>query len=118
NFQESPTPVVAYRTSPTNMGLALLANVAAHDLGYTGLLESLERVELTFDSMRKLERFRGHYVNWYDTRTLAPLSPRYVSTVDSGNLAGCLIALRQAMLEALERPLLRADVVDGLDDAA
>jgi cyclic beta-1,2-glucan synthetase len=118
NYQEKPSAVVAHRTSPTNMGLALLANVAASDLGYVGLLERTERVELTLGAMRKLERFRGHFLNWYDTKTLQPLSPQYVSTVDSGNLAGHLLALKQACVEAADRPLFGPEIVDGLRDAA
>jgi cyclic beta-1,2-glucan synthetase len=118
NFQETPAPAIAHRTSPTNMGLALLAHVAARDLGYLGLLESTERVELTFGTMRKLERLRGHFLNWYDTRTLLPLHPRYVSTVDSGNLAGHLITLKQACLESVDQELFTDEVVSGIDDVA
>ncbi len=117
NFQEDPGGVVAHRTSPTNIGLALLTNFAAHDLGYRGLLETVERVELTLDTMEKLERFHGHLYNWYDTATLAPLWPRYISSVDSGNLAGHLIALKQACVEAIERPLLGPEILSGLQDA-
>src|SRR5262249_53564443 len=91
NYQEDPIPVVAHRTSPTNIGLLLLGTVASHDLGYLSTLEFLEREELTFVTLGKLQRFRGHFLNWYDTRNLEPLLPQYVSTVDSGNLAGHLI---------------------------
>ena len=105
NFQETPAPIVAHRTSPTNIGLSLLANLAAHDFGYvtTGLL--LSRTRNTFETLQKLERYRGHFFNWYDTQTLQPLNPRYVSTVDSGNLAGHLLTLRQGLLE-LDRDVL------------
>src|SRR6266566_6150501 len=95
NFQEDPAPVLAHRTSPTNIGLLVLATVSAHDLGYIASLEFLERQELTFASLEKLGKFHGHFFNWYDTRTLQPLQPQYISTVDSGNLAGHAIALKQ-----------------------
>ena len=75
NFQEIPAPVVAHRTSPTNIGLALLASVAAKDFGYIGLLECTERTELTLATLRRLDRYHGHFYNWYDTTTLAPLHP-------------------------------------------
>ena len=116
NFQEDPSPVVARRTSPTNIGLALLAGVAARDLGYVGLLELVERTEFTFDSVHELERLNGHFLNWYDTATLEPLMPRYVSTVDSGNLAGHLLVLKQACLEAIDRPILSAGLLAGFAD--
>src|SRR5262249_53517646 len=79
NFQETPQPVVAHRTSPTNIGLALLATVAANDLGWAGRMDTLERLEATFASMNALDRFRGHFYNWYDTQSRKPLEPRYVS---------------------------------------
>ena len=96
NFQEDPTPVVAHRTSPTNLGLYLLSVVSARDSGGSGPVEAVERLEATLATMHSLERFRGHFYNWYDTRDLRPLDPRYVSSVDSGNLAGHLIALANA----------------------
>jgi cyclic beta-1,2-glucan synthetase len=95
HFQEDPRGLVAHRTSPTNIGLMLLSTLSAHDLGYIGPLELSLRLRDSFDSMDKLERVRGHFLNWYDTRSFAPLPPRYISTVDSGNLVACLIALRQ-----------------------
>ena len=72
NFQEDPRPIVAHRTSPTNMGLYLLSIVAARDFGWSGTLDALERLEATFATMGKLERFRGHFYNWYDTQRSAP----------------------------------------------
>lgn len=96
NFQEDPEPVVAHRTSPTNIGLYLLACVSAYDFGWIGLAELTDRLEATMGTMARLERYRGHLLNWYDTRRLEPLLPRYVSSVDSGNLAGHLLALAQA----------------------
>src|SRR5687768_4573800 len=98
NFQEHPAATTAHRTSPTNMGLALLSNVAAYDFGYIGASGLLERTTRTLKSMETLERHAGHFYNWYDTQTKAPLT-RYVSTVDSGNLAGHLLTLRAALLE-------------------
>jgi len=98
NFQEDPVPVVAMRTSPTNIGLQLLATASAHDLGFISAADMVRRLELAFGSMERLRRFRGHLYNWYDLHDLHVLEPPYVSTVDSGNLAGHLIALRQALL--------------------
>ncbi len=93
NFQEDPLPVIAHRTSPTNIGLYLLATVTAHDLGWIGLREAVDRLRATLGTVSELGHYRGHLFNWIDTRTLQPLEPRYVSTVDSGNLAGHLLAL-------------------------
>ncbi len=117
NFQEEPTPVVAHRTSPTNLGLYLLSIVAAHDFGWIGTVDAIERLEATLATMNGLERFRGHFYNWYDTRDLRPLDPKYISSVDSGNLAGHLIALGQACREILDRPLLGPRVLSGIADA-
>ncbi len=94
SLQEQPT-VVAHRTSPTNIGMGLLSTLAAHDLGFLGIEALLERLENTLTTVESLERHQGHLLNWYDTRNLSPLAPRYVSTVDSGNLACSLIALSQ-----------------------
>lgn len=99
NFQEDPKPVVAHRTSPTNIGLYLLSAVAARDFGWAGTIETVERVEAALASLRKLPRFKGHFLNWYDTQTLRALDPAYVSSVDSGNLAGHLIVLANACEE-------------------
>ncbi len=88
NFQEEPQPVLAHRTSPTNLGLYLLSVVAACDFGWLGKIETAERMEATLGTMNGLERFRGHFYNWYDTHDLRPLEPKYISSVDSGNLAG------------------------------
>ncbi|HET7453113.1 MAG TPA: glucoamylase family protein, partial [Thermoanaerobaculia bacterium] len=96
NFQEDRDPPIAHRTSPTNVGLALLATLAGHDFGYLGTADALDRIERTLDSLERLPRHRGHFYNWYDTLTFRPLNPPYVSSVDSGNLAACLIALARA----------------------
>ena len=100
NYQEDPAPVVAMRTSPTNLGLQLLAMASARDLGFITTPEMVRRLELAFRSMERMRRYRGHFFNWYDLHDLAVLEPAYVSTVDSGNLAGHLIALRHACLQA------------------
>ena len=105
NFQEDPQPVLAHRTSPTNLGLYLLSVIAAHDFGWTGTHETIERLDATLATMNRLELFRGHFYNWYETRDLRPLEPKYVSSVDSGNLAGHLIALGNACREMIGRPI-------------
>ena len=117
HFQEAPLGIVAHRTSPTNIGLALLSALGAYDLGYLEALTLSTRLISTLDTLEKLERYRGHFLNWYDTRSLDPLHPRYVSTVDSGNLAACLLALHQGSLEVLDRPVLRWESFEGLLDA-
>lgn len=116
NFQEDPKPVIAHRTSPTNIGMLLLSTLSARDFGYISSLEFVERQELTFSSVIKLSKLRGHLFNWYDTKTLAPLLPQYISTVDSGNLAGSLIALKQAFIEMPDVVLLDERVIAGLSD--
>ncbi|MBI2466412.1 MAG: hypothetical protein HYV62_01090 [Candidatus Rokubacteria bacterium] len=117
NFQEEPKPIVAHRTSPTNLGLYLLSTVAARDFGWLGAVDAVERLEATLGTMKNLERFRGHFFNWYDTRDLRPLDPKYVSSVDSGNLAGHLVTLGQACREMLDRPLLGPETLAGIEDA-
>ncbi|HXU87624.1 MAG TPA: glucoamylase family protein, partial [Methylomirabilota bacterium] len=117
NFQETPTPVLAHRTSPTNIGLYLLSTLAARDFGWIGTLEAVERLEATFETLSALERFRGHFYNWYDTRSCLPLEPRYVSSVDSGNLAGHLIAVAQACEEIIDRPSSTRAALAGIGDA-
>ena len=117
NFQEEPQPVVAHRTSPTNLGLYLLSTVAAHDFGWTGIFDTIERLNAAFTSMNRLERFRGHFYNWYDTLDLRPLEPKYVSSVDSGNLAGDLIALGNACREMVGGPVVSAQWFAGIADA-
>jgi cellobiose phosphorylase len=116
NVQEQPTASIAHRTSPTNIGLALLANLAALDFGYLSAAGVIERTARTFASLRELERYRGHFFNWYDTRSLQPLAPMYISTVDSGNLAGHLLTLRQGLLSLVDAPVLHPRVLDGLAD--
>jgi cyclic beta-1,2-glucan synthetase len=97
NVQFVPEVTVAHRTSPTNIGMGLLATLAAHDFGFIDTGDLANRIEATLTTVESLERFEGHLLNWYDTRTLAPLPPAYVSTVDSGNLAGALLTLSVAL---------------------
>lgn len=117
NFQEEPKPVVARRTSPTNIGLYLLSAVAARDFGWAGVVQTVERLEATFDTLKKLPRFRRHFFNWYGTQDLTALAPAYVSSVDSGNLAGHLIALANTCQEWADAPLAenaRQGIADDL----
>jgi cyclic beta-1,2-glucan synthetase len=116
NFQDDPTPTVAHRTSPTNIGMYLLATVTARDFGWIGTLEMVERLEATLATIAGLERFRGHLYNWYDTRDLRRLDPAYVSSVDSGNLAGHLLALSNACRQMIDQPLPVAAALAGIDD--
>ena len=116
NVQEQPGPVVAHRTSPTNIGLSLLANLAAYDFGYLPAGRLLERTSLTLRTMATLARYRGHFYNWYDTQTLEPLLPMYVSTVDSGNLAAHLLTLRAGLLALPDDPVISRRVFKGLAD--
>jgi cyclic beta-1,2-glucan synthetase len=116
HYQEEPRGIVAHRTSPTNIGLMLLSTLAAYDMGYLGLLDLVMRLRATFDTMGQLERYRGHFLNWYDTSKLEPLPPQYVSTVDSGNLAACLLTLRQGCIELPQLPILRWERWQGLLD--
>ncbi|BDC43774.1 glycosyl transferase [Paraburkholderia terrae] len=117
NFQEDPKPVVAHRTSPTNLGLYLLSAVAARDFGWAGTIETVERLEAAFASLEKLPRFKGHFYNWYGTQDLRALAPAYVSSVDSGNLAGHLIVLANACEEWVQTalaPSARSGILDNL----
>jgi len=116
NVQKQPGPMVAHRTSPTNIGLALLANVVAHDFGYLPTGRLLERTARTLRSMASLERYRGHLYNWYDTQSLQPLLPMYVSTVDSGNLAAHLLTLRVGLLALPDEPIVPRRVFAGIGD--
>jgi cellobiose phosphorylase len=116
NYQRDRVAAVAHRTSPTNMGLALLANLAAYDFGYLPIGPLLARTENTLRTMDGLERYRGHFYNWYDTQSLRPLSPLYVSTVDSGNLAGHLLTLRAGLLALVDDRILSARLFEGLSD--
>jgi len=116
NFQEHPSAVIAHRTSPTNMGLALLANLSAYDFGYISAGQFIERTANALTTMQAMERHRGHFYNWYDTQSLKPLPPLYISSVDSGNLAGHLLTLRQGLLALPDDNILGARLFDGLSD--
>ena len=116
NYQDALRVEVARRTSPTNIGLWLLSSLTANDCGYVTLDDLVERGLGTLETLHKLERFEGHILNWYDTGTLEPLSPRYVSTVDSGNLLASLWALGQGYHDVLERPLIGPQALTGVAD--
>jgi cellobiose phosphorylase len=118
NFQEIPAPTIASRTSPTNMGLALLANLAARDLGYLSAGGLIQRTQATLTTMLRLERHRGHFYNWYETRTLKPLLPLYISSVDSGNLAGHLLTLAAGLREQAGERIFTPQIFTGLRDTA
>ncbi len=110
NFQETPNAVIANRTSPTNIGLYLLSVASAREFGWIGTFDAVERLEAAFSSLDKLERYRGHFYNWYDTHDLRPLDPKYISTVDSGNLAGHLAGARRRLPPLVEpSPCLTSD---------
>jgi cyclic beta-1,2-glucan synthetase len=117
NYQEEPREQTAHRTSPTNIGMMLLSTLAAYDLGYLGPSELSLRVRSAFESIKRLAHYQGHLLNWYETTNLQPLLPRYVSTVDSGNFAGCLVALEQGCRQVTGAPVLRAAAWEGLADS-
>ncbi len=114
HFQESPLGTVAHYTTPTNIGLLMLSTLSAYDLGYIGLPELDLRLSSTFENIDKLEHYRGHLLNWYDTSTLTALPPHYISTVDSGNFAACLISLKQGCLELTDAPIVDERLWEGL----
>jgi cellobiose phosphorylase len=116
NYQEVPVPVIATRTSPTNMGLALLANLSALDFGYISMECLIRRTRDTLATMQGLKRHRGHFYNWYDTRTTEPLLPLYISSVDSGNLAGHLLTLASGLREQVDAETHTPQVFAGLCD--
>ncbi|SDM06194.1 Cellobiose phosphorylase [Geoalkalibacter ferrihydriticus] len=116
NVQEYPAQGVARRTSPTNIGMALLANLSACDFGFISAGECLRLTENTLATMEKMERYHGHFYNWYDTRTLEPLRPQYISSVDSGNLVGSLLTLQAGLAELKDQPVLSNQAFAGLQD--
>jgi len=116
NFQEHPTATLAHRTSPTNMGFALLANLTAYDFGYVPAGQLIRRTSDALGTMVAMQRHEGHFFNWYDTRSLRPLHPLYVSAVDSGNLAGHLMTLRQGLLALGDDRIVEARWFEGLGD--
>ncbi|MGE4282671.1 MAG: glucoamylase family protein [Clostridia bacterium] len=116
NYQEDPPNGVAHRTSPTNIGFLLISILAARDLGYIGTLELWDKLNKTLKTTENLEKWKGHLYNWYDTRTLEILRPRYVSTVDSGNFIGYLLVLKQGLKDYLNKPLIDVSLASGLED--
>jgi cellobiose phosphorylase len=116
NYQEHPVAVVAHRTSPTNMGVSLLANLSAYDFGYIPAGQLIERAANALHTMGALERHQGHFYNWYDTQSLQPLAPHYISSVDSGNLAGHLLTLRAGLLALPNDKILGPRIFEGLSD--
>ncbi len=124
NMQEYPDETIAHRISPTNEGLFLTSALVARDFGYIGMHPLIDIWERSLGNWAKLERLNGHFYNWYETTTMQALHPRYVSTVDSGNLAVALLALKQGIEELRETPVLPAalwpgfvDTVDLTEDA-
>ncbi|MEP6615099.1 MAG: glucoamylase family protein [Ginsengibacter sp.] len=116
NYQEEPVDRIAHRTSPTNIGLSLLSNLASYDFGYITPLQFVDRTTNTINTVQRLEKYRGHLYNWYDTVTLQPLFPKYVSTVDSGNLAGDLIILKQGLLSLPDHKIVSDNFLNGIID--
>ena len=116
NYQEHPVERVAHRTSPTNIGMSLLSNLTAHDFGYITTWQLIERTSNTLRTMQRMEKYRGHLFNWYDTQSLVPLSPKYISTVDSGNLTGHLITLKQGLLMMADKKISGKVFFEGLID--
>lgn len=116
NYQEKPFKGVAHRTSPTNIGMGLVSNITAYDLGYITMWEFIDRIELSLNSMKSLDKINGHFLNWYDTKTKKPLWPRYVSTVDSGNLLSNLWVLKQALKELKQNKVIRLKELIALND--
>nr|NLD40170.1 glycosyl transferase [Actinomycetales bacterium] len=117
NFQEDPRDKVAHRTSPTNIGMYYLSAVAARDLGWIGLADVTDRLAATMRTQISLDHYRGHLFNWYDTESTHPLNPRYVSAVDSGNLAGHLLVLANACADLATHDPRFDDVRPGILDA-
>ncbi|MEX0586050.1 MAG: glucoamylase family protein, partial [Pirellulales bacterium] len=117
NFQEYPKAKVAHRVSPTNTGMYIISAIAARDFRYLGLTDLGSLLHRNLESLERLDRFRGHFYNWYDTTNLAPLLPRYVSTADSGNLAVCLLTAGQGLHDVLREPLFGGRLNDGMLDS-
>ncbi len=116
NFQEDPKPLVAHRTSPTNIGLYLLSVASAREFGWLGLADAIAKIEATIATVKRMEKYRGHLYNWYDTTDLRPLEPKYISTVDSGNLAGHLITLSNYCSHWIVQPATATAGLEGIED--
>ena len=116
NYQEEPFKGAAHRTSPTNIGLLLVSNLAARDMGYINTIDMLERIEKTINTIDKMEKWNGHLFNWYNTTNLEVLRPRFVSTVDSGNFAGYLMVLNEGLTQYRHRSIYDEAIIDGIFD--
>jgi len=116
NFQEDPPIGIAFRTSPTNLGMGLTSNIVAYDMGYISFIEFIERTDSIITNMESLKRYKGHFYNWYDIKTKEPLRPLYVSTVDSGNLAGYIWLLTESIKEYLKENYLSKRQMKGMYD--
>ncbi|MBW8687209.1 glucoamylase family protein [Chitinophaga rhizophila] len=116
HYQEQPVGKVAAYTSPTNLGLGLLANLAAHDFGYLTSGRFITFTSHTLHSIGRLERYKGHFYNWYNTHSMQPSYPRYVSSVDSGNFAGHLMVMRQGLKAMIDQPVFSPALFNGLLD--
>ena len=116
NYQESPFKGVAYRTSPTNIGMGLMSHVIAYDMGYITLFDLVDKIDITLYNMRDLEKVKGHYLNWYDTRSKKTLYPRYISTVDNGNFLANLWVVKSTLQEVRNNQLIRKEEVKAIHD--
>ncbi|MFZ5969549.1 MAG: GH36-type glycosyl hydrolase domain-containing protein [Bacillota bacterium] len=116
NYQEEPPNGLANRTSPTNIGFLVMAVLSARDLGYLSFEKTIDKIKATIETIEKMETWRGHLFNWYDTKSLEVLRPYYVSTVDSGNFISYLIVVREGLKESLEKPIIQTENIDGIKD--
>ncbi len=116
NFQEEPNRGIAYRTSPTNIGLGLLATLTARDMGYIGTVKMIDLLGKTISTIENMEKWHGHLYNWYDTRSCETLRPRYISTVDSGNFVGYLTTLEQGLRGFFQQTVVDPAYVRGIED--
>ncbi|MBU3189325.1 cyclic beta 1-2 glucan synthetase [Clostridium bowmanii] len=116
NYQEDPPNGIAHRTSPTDMGMDLTSNLVAYDLGYIGIVDTVSRLSNIMTSLENMATYKGHFYNWYDTKSKTPLYPRYVSTVDSGNLVGYLWLAAESLEEYLSQPVFNLKQAKGLQD--
>ncbi len=116
NYQEYPPKKIAERTSPTNIGLGLLAIISARDLGFLPITRAITSIRQMLSTIDKLEKWNGNLYNWYDTRTLEILRPKYVSSVDSGNYLGYLMVLKQSLIQYKDMPIIDDDIVQGIKE--
>ncbi len=116
NYQEDPPLPVVERTSPTNIGLALVSNQVAYNMGYITMGALLERQQKSLQALRDLEKYSGHLFNWYETRLGEALYPKYISTVDSGNLAASLMVTKEAIIQVMSSNGVNKNFIIGLQD--